>query len=112
MIRNGGMVAGEQIVPSAWIEEMAKPSLVNPQYGLHVWTAGAYTPQRSYSAANPIKIPHAEPFSDPDIVYFDGFGGQRVYVLPKTGIVVARIGEVNLAFDDSVIPNLLTRALD
>ena len=110
LIRNGGAVGDEQIVPASWIAAMATPSKVNPQYGLQVWLGRENTPMRAYSAANPIKVPHAEPFVAKDIVYFDGFGGQRVYVMPSQGLVIARFGEVNLAYDDSVIPNLLARA--
>lgn len=112
MIRRGGKWNSEQLVPEAWIAEMATPSKVNPQYGLQVWLGREHTAQRAYSAANPIKIPHAEPFVAEDIVYFDGFGGQRVYVIPSKQLVIARFGEVNLAYDDSVIPNLLVRALN
>ena len=112
LIRQGGKMGDRQIVPEAWIAEMATPSKANPQYGLQVWLGREHTPQRAYSAANPIKVPHAEPFLAKDIVYFDGFGGQRVYILPSQGLVVARFGEVNLAYDDSVIPNLLVEALN
>ncbi|MEM7701972.1 MAG: serine hydrolase [Pseudomonadota bacterium] len=110
LIRRGGEWEDKQIVRKAWIEEMAKPSKVNAQYGLHVWLGREHTPRRAYNAANPIKIPHAEPFLAEDIIYFDGFGGQRVYVLPSQNMVIARFGEVNLAYDDSVIPNLLVAA--
>lgn len=112
MIRNDGMANGKQIVPASWIAEMAKPSKANAQYGLQVWLGRENSPQRAYSAENPIKVPHKEPFEAEDIVYFDGFGGQRVYIIPSRELVIARFGEVNLAFDDSVIPNLLTRASD
>lgn len=110
MIRNHGRAGGEQVVPASWIEAMATPSQANAQYGLHVWLGREYTPQRAYSADNPVKIPHSEPFVAEDIVYFDGFGGQRVYVLPSEALTVVRIGEVDMSYDDAVIPNLLTRA--
>lgn len=112
MIRNQGKVGDKQVVPAAWIAKMASPSKVNAQYGLHVWLGRGYTPQRLYAASNPIKIPHSEASVAEDIVYFDGFGGQRVYVIASKGLTIARIGEVNLQFDDAVIPNLLVRALD
>ncbi|MEO0463877.1 MAG: serine hydrolase [Pseudomonadota bacterium] len=112
MIRKGGRAGGKQIVPEAWIAEMAKPSKANAQYGLQVWLGGEWNEKRSYSAANPIKIPHKEAFVAKDIVYFDGFGGQRVYIIPSKRLVIARFGEVNLAYDDSVIPNLLVSALN
>ncbi|MEM7688795.1 MAG: serine hydrolase [Pseudomonadota bacterium] len=112
LIRRGGELGTNQIVPADWIAQMATSSKANAQYGLHVWLGRAHTPRRAYSATNPIKVPHAEPFEAQDIVYFDGFGGQRVYVLPSQNMVIARFGEVNLAFDDSVIPNLLVRAAE
>ncbi|MEM6908765.1 MAG: serine hydrolase [Pseudomonadota bacterium] len=112
LIRKNGKAGGKQIVPASWIAEMAKPSKVNPQYGLHIWTGLEHTAQRAYSATNPIKVPHSEPFVDKDIVYFDGFGGQRVYVIPSKDLTIARIGEVNLQYDDAIIPNLLSNATD
>jgi len=112
LIRNGGKVGDRQLVPAAWIEEMAQPSSANPQYGYQLWLGEAWTPQRRYSAANPIAIPHAEPFAAPDTVYFDGFGGQRVYVIPSKGLTIARVGMVNLSYDDAIIPNALIRAAD
>lgn len=112
IIRNKGRANGKQIVSEAWIAEMAKPSAANAQYGLQVWLGREWTPQRAYSAANPVKVPHAEPFVAMDIVYFDGFGGQRVYVMQSKGLTIARSGLVNLQFDDSILPNLLARAAD
>lgn len=112
MIRNSGRADGEQIVPASWIAAMASPSAANPQYGLHVWLGREHTPERAYNADNPVKVPHSQPFVAEDIVYFDGFGGQRVYVLPSQGFTVVRIGEVDLTYDDAVIPNLLARAAE
>ncbi|MEL7190074.1 MAG: serine hydrolase [Pseudomonadota bacterium] len=112
LIRNKGAVNGRQIVPADWIAQMATPSKANPQYGLQVWLGTEHTAQRAYSATNPIKVPHSEPFDAKDIIYFDGFGGQRVYVIPSKELVIVRFGEVNLTYDDAVIPNLLTRAAE
>ncbi|MEQ8410830.1 MAG: serine hydrolase [Erythrobacter sp.] len=112
LIRNEGRAGGEQVVPESWIAAMASPSDANAQYGLHVWLGREHTPQRAYSKENPVKVPHSEPFEAQDIVYFDGFGGQRVYVLPSHDLTVVRIGEVDLTYDDSRIPNLLARAVE
>jgi CubicO group peptidase (beta-lactamase class C family) len=112
LIRNGGMANGTQIVPADWIEAMAKPSTNNPQYGLHVWLGAGHTLRRRYSADNPVTVPHSRPYAADDIVYFDGFGGQRVYIVPSRELTIVRIGEVDMTFDDSVIPNLLVNALN
>lgn len=111
IIRNKGRVGNQQIVPEAWIAQMTTPSPTNGQYGYQVWLGAEWTAQRAYSAANPLKIPHSAPFIAEDLVYFDGFGGQRVYVAPSHGLTVVRVGETNLAFDDAIIPNMLVTAV-
>lgn len=112
LVRNEGKANGRQIVPKSWLTEMMKPSAANAQYGLHVWLGREWSPQRSYSASSPVKVPHTEPFVAKDIVYFDGFGGQRVYIIPSKGLTIVRAGVVDMQFDDSIIPNLLARADD
>lgn len=112
LIRNGGSGNGNQIVSPGWLAEIAKPSAANGQYGLHVWLGRDWTPLRSYSAGSPVKVPHSEPFVAKDIIYFDGFGGQRVYIIPSKGLTMVRSSFVDLQFDDSVLPNLLARAVD
>lgn len=107
IIRNKGRVGMQQIVPAQWIAEMTTPSPTNGQYGYQVWLGGEWTAQRAYAPGNPITVPHSAPFVAGDLVYFDGFGGQRVYVAPSQGLTVVRVGETNLAFDDAIIPNLL-----
>jgi hypothetical protein len=46
-----------------------------------------------------------EPYRASDLVFFDGFGGERVYIAPSLDLAIVRIGEASLAFDDSIIPN-------
>lgn len=112
LIRNHGKVGDKQVVPSEWIAEMAKSSPANPQYGLHIWLAGAWTAERGYNPDNPVKVPHSEAYVATDMVYFDGFGGQRVYVIPSKGLTIARYGMTDITYDDAIIPNALVRALE
>jgi CubicO group peptidase (beta-lactamase class C family) len=44
-------------------------------------------------------------------LFFDGFGGQRVYVVPSRSLVIARFGEVDMTYDDSIIVNALVQGL-
>jgi CubicO group peptidase (beta-lactamase class C family) len=44
-------------------------------------------------------------------VFFDGFGGQRVYIVPSRDLVIVRIGEPSYDFDDSAIPNTIIAGL-
>lgn len=112
LIRLDGRVASQQVVSADWIAEMVRPSATNDQYGLQVWRSGTWTERRSYNPDNPIKIYHSAPFAADDLVYLDGFGGQRVYIVPSKGLTIVRGGEVNLEFDDARIPNGLINALD
>lgn len=110
VIRTGGRAGRRQVVPRRWIAAMAQPSPANAQFGYHVWLGREWTAQRRYSAENPLTIPHAEPFAAPDVIYFDGFGGQRVYIVPSRGLTIVRFGEVDMTWDDAVLPNILLRA--
>ena len=89
---------------------MARPSKANANYGLQVWLGSPWAAQRRYSAENPILITHSAPYLADDVLFFDGFGGQRVYVIPSRGITIARTGFTNLAYDDAVIVNAVLAA--
>ena len=46
------------------------------------------------------------------MVYFDGFGGQRVYVSNSADLVIVRTGDTRLDWDDSVLPNMILDILE
>lgn len=110
LIRTKGRVGTKQLVSASWIDEMARPSKANANYGLQVWLGSPWAAQRRYSAENPILITHSAPYLADDVLFFDGFGGQRVYVIPSRGITIARTGFTNLAYDDAVIVNAVLAA--
>lgn len=111
LIRNRGAANDRQIVPAGWIAEMTTPSPANPQYGYQIWLGSAATAQRQYSAGNPLTVRQSAPYQVDDVVFFDGFGGQRVYVVPSRGLTIARTGYTNLTYDDAIIVNLLLGAM-
>ncbi len=111
LIAQGGMVGQDQVIPSDWIAMMTAPSAQNPHYGMQIWRGSPWSAQRSYGANTPLKVPHKDPYAADDIVFFDGFGGQRLYVSPSLHLVIARIGRTRIDFDDSVIPNAVIRGL-
>ncbi|MEP3050709.1 MAG: serine hydrolase [Erythrobacter sp.] len=110
LIRNKGKVGERQVVSEAWIDAMLTPSDANAQYGYQIWLGGEWTANRSYGPATPLTVPHSEPYGAPDVMFFDGFGGQRVYVVPSHGLTIARTGLINLTYDDSIIVNALLKA--
>jgi CubicO group peptidase (beta-lactamase class C family) len=111
MIDHKGRFDGTQVLPAAWIKAMTTPSPLNPNYGLQMWIGSPWVRYRSYSARTTVKMSHAEPYLASDLVYFDGFGGQRVYVVPSLDLVIVRIGESSFSFDDSVLPNTIIAGL-
>ncbi|MFK7830468.1 MAG: serine hydrolase domain-containing protein [Congregibacter sp.] len=111
MLAEGGVAGDTQLLSANSLEAFAAASEVNPAYGLNVWRGADWNPQRRYGPTTPLTVKHGEPYLASDLLYFDGFGGQRVYVVPSQRLVIARFGEVDLGFDDAVLPNILLRAI-
>jgi len=98
---------GAVIIPEALMETYRTPGPLNPQYGIQVWLGSPWTAKRLYQPDGEAGALHSEPYRVDDIVLFDGFGGQRVYVSRSLGLVVARAGLVRVDYDDARIVNLL-----
>ncbi len=107
MMDRQGQFDGAQVLPAAWIKAITTPSALNPNYGLQVWIGSPWVRYRAYGPRNPIKMSHIEPYHASDLVFFDGFGGERVYIVPSLDLVIVRVGEASLTFDDSIIPNAI-----
>lgn len=110
LIRNQGAVGSRQIVSQNWIAEMLEPSPGNPAYGLHIWRGAAWKKVRKYDPASPFGIAHAEAYLAPDVYFLDGFGGQRVYIIPSRKLTIVRVGEPSMVYDDSTIVNQILSA--
>ena len=91
---------------------MTSPSQLNPNYGWQVWLGNEYESSRYY---NDLKlgfgVPADAPFATDDMVYFDGLGGQRVYISTKQDLVIVRTGDTRLDWDDSLLPNMIINTL-
>ncbi|MBU2980012.1 serine hydrolase [Alteromonas sp. C1M14] len=110
LILQKGKVGDEQVVPAEWIAKSTTPSALNPNYGYLTWLGSPPTTKRIYSQSNPFTAYHSSPYVVDDIVYFDGFGGQRVYIIPSLELVIVRVGETTMDFDDALLPNhIITR---
>jgi CubicO group peptidase (beta-lactamase class C family) len=111
LLLDQGKVGDKQVVPADWISTMTTPSRNNPNYGLQVWLGSPYVERRAYNSETPAKAFHSKPYLADDVIYLDGFGGQRVYVVPSRRLVIARTGNPNMKFDDAVLVNLALAAL-
>ena len=111
LIRNRGRWQGEQIVAADWVDGMLAPSLDNPNFGRSIWRGAPYNPARTYGPGIPAVIRASEPFRREDVVFIDGSGGQRVYIIPGEKLVIVRIGRPRQDWDDSGLPNLVVDLL-
>jgi CubicO group peptidase (beta-lactamase class C family) len=117
LLKNSGRVGDEQVVPPEWIAEMLTPAATNPNYGYQIWLGSPPGKARRYNDKT-VTAYHSEPFVAPDIYYIDGFGGQRVYVVPsqdliivRTGRAVADLSELANNWDDAYLPNTILRGI-
>jgi len=111
LIRNKGRAGSRQVVSADWIARMAAPSRLNPNFGLHIWRGSPYAAERRYSRASAVTVKAAAPFAAEDVLFLDGAGGQRVYVIPSAGITIVRIGKPATDWDDSAMPNMVLEGL-
>lgn len=111
LIRNRGRSGGRQVVPADWIAQMAAPSPLNPNYGLQLWRGSPYVAERRYARSAALVVKAAAPFAADDVLFLDGAGGQRVYVVPSAGLTIVRIGKPSATWDDSAMPNMILAGL-
>ena len=111
LLRRKGEWNGKQLIPAAWMAEVVKPSAANPNYGLGIWRGSPWAAQRRYSKEVSLTVPQAEAFLADDVYYFDGFGGQRVYVVPSAKLVIARAGTPGKDWDEAALVNIALRGL-
>jgi len=110
LILDEGKVGRRQVVPASWIATMKTPSATNPNYGM-MWLGKPYVSERRYSP-DPryrYKVSASAPYLADDLVYLDGYGGQRVYVVPSKKLVIVRIGLTRRDWDDAALPNAILR---
>lgn len=111
LLRRQGDWNGQQRLPASWTSEITAPSPANPNYGMGVWLGSPWLKERRYSKEVSLTVPQKEPFLADDVTYFDGFGGQRVYVVPSAKLVIARVGKPSLDWDESVLVNAALKGL-
>jgi len=109
---NKGRVGDKQVVPEAWMNEMVVPGKHEPNYGYLTWLGTEYKEQQTYNRKGSTAVPHSEPYLVDDLIYFDGFGGQRVYISPSKELVIVRTGSMILDWDDSILPNTVLRGIN
>ena len=106
-----GKVGDKQIVTGEWIAQMTAATPTNPNYGFLIWRGNPKGTQRAYSPEAGMLATHSMPYLADDVVFMDGFGGQRVYIIPSAKLVIARTGQTDMTFDDAPLVNLALSGL-
>jgi CubicO group peptidase (beta-lactamase class C family) len=112
MLAGRGRAGDRQILPASWIDAATTPSAKNPNYGYHLWLGAPKSGKRIYNSNTEIGALHSAPYLANDVLFFDGGGGHRVYVVPSRELVIVRIGRTNRPdWDDSILPNLILQGI-
>ena len=106
-----GEFNGIQVVPAEWIRAIQTPGKIQPNYGYLTWLGTEWQEQRHYNRKTSTSVYHSEAFIAEDIIFFDGMGGQRVYIIPSANMVIIRTGAIAMDWDDSALPNTLLRGI-
>jgi len=113
LIKDRGKAAGKPVVHADWIDAMTAPSPRNPNYGFQLWRASPHVAQRFYNDQREgYAVTTKTPSLADDLVFFDGYGGQRVYISRSRDLVIVKLGQTDLGWDDTALPNAAIRALD
>ena len=111
LVRNHGKVGKKQVVAAGWVAAVTAASPINPNFGMNFWRGTPHVAVRRYAKAVPMTVAAARPFGRDDVVFIDGAGGQRVYVVASAGLTIVRIGKPSLNWDDSELVNRVLAGL-
>ncbi|MFK7954602.1 MAG: serine hydrolase domain-containing protein [Lysobacterales bacterium] len=113
LIKDSGKFLGEQVIDEQLVVAMIAPSSTEMGYGWQIWRGADRVPTRYYNADRVgLNVAQSEPFMGNDWVFLDDIGGQRVYISRAADLVIVRLGQLRRDWDDSQLPNRVTRALD
>lgn len=111
MLADNGIANNAPVFAKEVLDVLTAPSQSNPNYGLGVWVGEPADGTREYGPSTALAVRHSAPFADEDVFFFDGFGGQRVYISRQTRTVIVRSGEIRFDWDDALLYNLAVSAL-
>jgi CubicO group peptidase (beta-lactamase class C family) len=82
---NDGVFNGERILPEGWVKKTVTAVAASEQknYGYQFWLNGQ-------DENDPSKKEFPE--APADMFYADGYGGQRIYIIPSMQLVIVRMG--------------------
>lgn len=107
-----GEVAGRQLWPKGWVEQMTTPSANYPNYGYQIWVGNPRGANRRYNQGIAKGAPHGPPIEAAHVFFLEGGGYRTMYIMPELELVILRLGYRHPDWQTSTIPNLILGGLD
>ena len=107
-----GQTAQPPLWPAGWVDEMTYGSAVNPNYGYQIWVGNPPGAVRPYRQDRDSGASHGPPIAASQVFFLEGGGYRTLYVLPKQGLVILRLGYFHPEWQTSTLPNLILGGLD
>jgi CubicO group peptidase (beta-lactamase class C family) len=77
-----------------------------------IWKGSPFQTERRYAKDVNYVVKASQPYAAQDLMFLDGYGGQRVYIVPSKQLVIVRIGVAQRNdWDDAALPNMILRGL-
>ena len=82
---NDGVWKNERILPEGWVKQTCIPAQAEEQkqYGFQFWLNGIDKKDKSKRVYDGVPA---------DMFYADGYGGQRIFIIPSKKLVIVRMG--------------------
>ena len=106
-----GRVAGRQLWPAGWVEEMTTGSAIYPNYGYQIWAGNPPGGIRRYVQDREQAAPHGPPIKVNGVFFLEGGGFRTMYVIPNEELVILRLGYFHPDWLTSTLPNLILSGL-
>ncbi|MFV3129520.1 serine hydrolase domain-containing protein [Niveispirillum sp. KHB5.9] len=103
LLLEGGVVGATQLVPTPWLDQMERPNGLTRHDGWRVRLGWPFEAKNGNGAK--------KPFADGDTIFLSGADGARLYVSKGRDLVVLRLGPAVADWDESALPNLVSRSL-
>lgn len=103
MLLEGGMVGATQLVPTPWLDQMERPIAHSRHDGWRIRLGWPFEAKKGNGAR--------QPFADGDTIFVSGADGARLYVSKGRDLVILRLGAPVAGWDESALPNLVSRAI-
>jgi len=106
-----GWVEGRRLWPVGWVDEMTTASPVYPNYGYQIWVGNPPGNGRRYVQDRQQAAPHGPPIQADGVFFLEGGGFRTLYVMPREGLVILRLGYFHPDWLTSTLPNLVLAGL-